>query len=437
MKNMVLKIDHIKVLVFINIWSIILILITTLAADSTAIRIIVGIPYVLFFSGYAIIAALFPRKDDLKTIERIAISVGLSLAVIPLTGLLLNYIWEIKLTSLFVILTALIAVMSTISWYRGLRISKGERLRYVIDFSFFRIASSSRLDTALSVILVIAVIGIIITLVYIFISPKIGERFTEFYLLGLEKDAELYPREIILGNDGNISLVRYINTINDELSPWLPGNIEVVEIEDDIARVIIGISNREQEMMRYEVRVTINEALHENIGPVELENGGNWQDEVELIPQYTGENQKVQFKLYKIREFGKGNNKHTLLSMWFGSQELSSRIVNQGQIEARYKIEVEVDDGKEARIESIGPVILEPGNEWQQEIQYPNMKTESQIAKFSLYRDDTLKAIGDDANETVAFNGAILYKEESSTLEQSLHLWIDVKKGELEEDNIE
>jgi uncharacterized membrane protein len=33
---------------------------------------------VLFLPGYALIAALFPRKDDLDGIERIALSFGLT-----------------------------------------------------------------------------------------------------------------------------------------------------------------------------------------------------------------------------------------------------------------------------------------------------------------------------------------------------------------------
>jgi len=36
-------------------------------------------------------AALFPGKDDLDGIERIALSFGLSIAVVPLMGLALNY----------------------------------------------------------------------------------------------------------------------------------------------------------------------------------------------------------------------------------------------------------------------------------------------------------------------------------------------------------
>src|SRR3972149_42796 len=61
-------------------------------------RIILGLPFVLFFPGYALMAALFPRKDDIDPIERVALSLGLSIAVVPLIGLALNYSpWGIRL----------------------------------------------------------------------------------------------------------------------------------------------------------------------------------------------------------------------------------------------------------------------------------------------------------------------------------------------------
>jgi len=59
--------------------------------NETPVRIILGLHLVLFLPGYALIAALFPRKGDLDGIERIALSFGLSIAVVPLLGLALNY----------------------------------------------------------------------------------------------------------------------------------------------------------------------------------------------------------------------------------------------------------------------------------------------------------------------------------------------------------
>lgn len=60
----------------------------------------------LFLPGYTLIEALFPKRGDLGIIERFALSIGLSLAVTPLIGLLLNYTpWGIRLDPIVVSLT--------------------------------------------------------------------------------------------------------------------------------------------------------------------------------------------------------------------------------------------------------------------------------------------------------------------------------------------
>ena len=60
----------------------------------------------LFLPGYSLIATLFPRKDDLDAIERIALSFGLSIAVTPLLGLALNYTpFGIRLTPVLIVLS--------------------------------------------------------------------------------------------------------------------------------------------------------------------------------------------------------------------------------------------------------------------------------------------------------------------------------------------
>jgi hypothetical protein len=85
------------------------------------IRNIVGAIFILLLPGYAFIKALFPRRlpikttdKELDTIERIALSLGMSLALVPITGLLLNYTpWGITLTPVTLSLTALTLAFAT------------------------------------------------------------------------------------------------------------------------------------------------------------------------------------------------------------------------------------------------------------------------------------------------------------------------------------
>lgn len=86
---------------------------------SNAARIVLGLPFVLFFPGYVLILALFPRKDGMGGIERAALSFGLSIAVVPLIGLILNYTpWGIRLEPVLYSLASFIFVMSLIAWLR-------------------------------------------------------------------------------------------------------------------------------------------------------------------------------------------------------------------------------------------------------------------------------------------------------------------------------
>ncbi|MGC9147220.1 MAG: DUF1616 domain-containing protein [Infirmifilum sp.] len=55
------------------------------------LRYVLGSITVLFLPGYSLIEALYPRREELTPLERLALSIGLSLALVPLIGLVLNY----------------------------------------------------------------------------------------------------------------------------------------------------------------------------------------------------------------------------------------------------------------------------------------------------------------------------------------------------------
>jgi len=76
-------------------------------------RYILGSIFVLWLPGYTFIKALFPAKE-LGNIERIALSIGMSLALVPITGLLLNYTqWGIRVTPVTLSLLALTITFAT------------------------------------------------------------------------------------------------------------------------------------------------------------------------------------------------------------------------------------------------------------------------------------------------------------------------------------
>jgi hypothetical protein len=76
-------------------------------------RYVLGAIFVLFLPGYTFIKALFPEKE-LDNIERAALSMGMSLALVPITGLILNYTpWGIRTTPVTLSLLALTIIFAT------------------------------------------------------------------------------------------------------------------------------------------------------------------------------------------------------------------------------------------------------------------------------------------------------------------------------------
>jgi len=117
-----------KDLFLVNALSAVLILAIVLAPDSP-LRTVLGLPFVLFFPGYTLICALFPRKKDLDEIERLALSIGLSLAVVPLVGLVLNYTpWGIRLAPIMASLFMFTLLLSIVSNYRRSKLPAEQKL---------------------------------------------------------------------------------------------------------------------------------------------------------------------------------------------------------------------------------------------------------------------------------------------------------------------
>ena len=90
-------------------------------------RYILGAIFVLWLPGYALIKALFPTKE-IDQIERVALSIGMSLALVPITGLLLNYTpWGIRLTPVTLSLLSLTVTLATAALIREQTVEEKEK----------------------------------------------------------------------------------------------------------------------------------------------------------------------------------------------------------------------------------------------------------------------------------------------------------------------
>jgi len=87
----------------------IIILIPILVIYPPSIRILLGILFVLFLPGAFLCYLLFPHNLD--TLERIAYSIGLSICIVVIDGLVLDKLWEISLFPIVISLGGFIILM--------------------------------------------------------------------------------------------------------------------------------------------------------------------------------------------------------------------------------------------------------------------------------------------------------------------------------------
>jgi uncharacterized membrane protein len=255
---------------------------------------------VLFVPGYTLIAALFPKKADLEGIERMALSFGLSIAVVPLIGLGLNYTpWGIRLTPVVISLAIFTIVMAAAAYRR--RMSQPVEERFSIQFretintllGGILADDKNRLDKALTVILIITIFLSVAALVYVIVTPKQGEKFTEFYILGPGGKAYDYPTSVQAGNRST---------------------------------VIVGVVNHEYALVNYTMSISLNNTPMNNtlmnnaafygnsrndlqfIYPIMSTNltllhNETWEKPVFYVLNHTGDRQKLEFLLYRDGDF--------------------------------------------------------------------------------------------------------------------------------------
>jgi uncharacterized membrane protein len=264
-----LRLQTRKELLYLDILALVL-AVVILTGGPQPLRIILGLPFVLFLPGYVLIAALFPGQKDLDGIERVALSFGLSIAVVPLIGLALNYTpWGIRLYPILIALLVWIFSLSALGLYRRRRLPAAERLTIALEIQRPAWQSLTPLDRVLSVALVAAILFAMASIVYVIVTPRVGERFTEFYILGTSGKAEGYPRQLAPGESG---------------------------------QVILGVVNHEYARVEYRVEVRQGEDILTSLGPLTLGHEEKWEQPLTFAPRREGNDLKVEFLLYKAGE---------------------------------------------------------------------------------------------------------------------------------------
>ena len=232
---------------------------------SSILRIILGVPFLLFFPGYVLMVALYPRDGSVGTIERVAMSFGMSIIIVPLVGFILNYTsWGLALEPILYTTASFVLATSIVAWLKRKRLP--EPSRFKIEFQLNRPGFGGNVwEKSLLAILVISIMGALGAAGYVLATPRMGQSFTEFYMLEQPVKTDEYPLSLSTGKT---------------------------------EKVVIAIANWDHHAVTYRIEVTIDNITNSDSGPILLEHEDEWRGEVLFTPDKTGQKQKVVFTLY-------------------------------------------------------------------------------------------------------------------------------------------
>jgi uncharacterized membrane protein len=181
------------------------------------LRVALGLAFVLFAPGYCITLAIFPHSDSLRTAERLALSSGISAALIPLLALVLNQTsWGIAPQPIFFSLSMVLVAASSFVLLRRVRLAPAQRA-----FPFSQVWAWPRARAPWPIrprhIVASAMIVLLLALISLtalrFTAP--GSRLTEFYILGPDGQAQDYPQTAERGDRAAVD----VGVVNHEQGP--------------------------------------------------------------------------------------------------------------------------------------------------------------------------------------------------------------------------
>ncbi len=121
------------------------------------------------------------------------------------------------------------------------------------------------INRILTVILLISIIVSICMVVYVIVTPKQGEKFTEFYILGINEMADEYPTQLTVGEDG---------------------------------KLIIGVVNHEYADVSYRLEAKLDGAII-HTEQIDLAHDEAWEEPFTFKATVEGADQKLEPLLYR------------------------------------------------------------------------------------------------------------------------------------------
>lgn len=232
-------------------------------------RTLLGLPLIFFIPGYTLVSALFPSDEGLDGTERVALGFGLSLALIPLIALGIEYSpWQLTLGPILTGLLTGTVTFSAIAVLRRGRVPTGRR--YVVGRPRLAMADPRNWDRRSRFAAGIIAIGLLLLTGAgsVLVADRLqGEPMTEFALFNADGKPEFYPREV---------------------NP------------DQPATVLVEVTNREGKPETYDLRVTAAGAEIARADGISVADGATVQQPVTIHDLPAGAGQiPVQFDLYR------------------------------------------------------------------------------------------------------------------------------------------
>jgi uncharacterized membrane protein len=257
-----------SILIVIVLTAIILSIVTNWATGH--FRIILSFVWLLFSPGYTFLAAVFPSKRSMGPVERIALSFGISLAMIPVIGLLLHYTrLGLELNTILTTTVVVAFVLAAIAWYRDTRLAPEDRLSIRLPGWLPDYLKLKKTDKVLTVILAACLLIFLGVLIFAFAVPDEGEDFTEFYILDGQGTTIGYPEKISYG---------------------------------DTVSLVVGVISHQQEETDYRVEIEDNGKVINTLETGSLVRDEKWEEPAIFQPPGPGEEQKIEFWLYRQNE---------------------------------------------------------------------------------------------------------------------------------------
>jgi len=232
------------------------------------LRIVLGVGYVLFIPGYALQAALFSHPVHLTALDRFAFSIGLSVAIMPVLGLILDgppggiFLWQS-----FIFLTSFTVFFSLVAVYRRSRLPADE-LQTIEPEPSLQGWWKSQNSTGRALFIgipIIVIIGFVLVL-YVLLAPAPEKHFTEFSISDASGVAANYPLEVKTGQSFTLKT---------------------------------GIANHEGQEVDYSIRVQMSGQILVGTAPFSLKDGQATLLDIPLATSIPGDHQLLEILLLR------------------------------------------------------------------------------------------------------------------------------------------